>query len=125
MLTVEEWMELRTLAAQGCSMREMARKTGYSRNTIKKLLLQRTPEPFHSAVRPSKLDAYKEYVHQRYEEYGLSAIRLLGEIEAMGYCGSVDVLRRYIATLKPLQKSLQKATVRFETPPGQQAQVDW
>lgn len=125
MLTVEEWMDYKDLAAQGCSVREIARRTGKSRNTIRRHLLERTPEPFQTPVRLSKLDPYKEYVNKRYEEYGLSAIRLLKEIEPMGYCGSVDLLRRHLTTLKPLQKAMQKATVRFETPPGQQAQVDW
>jgi hypothetical protein len=43
----------------------------------------------------------------------------------MGYAGSIDVVRRFVQTLRPLSVAAQKATVRFETPPGQQAQADW
>jgi len=41
----------------------------------------------------------------------------------MGYKGGYDTVRRYI---KPLhEEALREATVRFETPPGKQSQVDW
>ena len=43
----------------------------------------------------------------------------------MGYHGSARTLRRYLATLRPQTKRQQKLTVRFETPPGKQAQADW
>src|SRR5947208_482434 len=43
----------------------------------------------------------------------------------MGYTGSVVTLRRFLQTLKPERQRLRKLTVRFETPPGKQAQADW
>jgi len=43
----------------------------------------------------------------------------------MGYDGSIATLRRYLHSLKPERERLQKLTVRFETPPSQQAQADW
>jgi transposase len=71
------------------------------------------------------LDDYREYVRQRYEQFGLSAPRLLEEIRAQGYSGSVYPIRRFIQTLTAPAKAASKATVRFETPPGEQAQADW
>jgi transposase len=70
------------------------------------------------------LDAFKPYVEQRYHEFDLSAVRLLEEIQPMGYAGSIRTLRRYLETLAP-ERRLAGATVRFETPPGAQGQVDW
>jgi transposase len=96
MLRLEEWMDLHVLTKQGLSQREIARQTGYSRNTVKKLLAvgaggiqerQYTP-------RASKLDPYKAYVHDRYCQTGLSAVRLAEELAAQGYTGGVDVIRR-------------------------------
>jgi transposase len=125
MLTVEEWMDVKLLANQGFSRREIARRTGYSRNTIAKILRQPAPTPFPKPSRPSKLDPFKPYLQQRLQEGSLSAVRLLDEIRPMGYTGCVHLLRRFLATLKAPERARAKATVRFETPPGLQAQVDW
>ena len=43
----------------------------------------------------------------------------------MGYAGAVDSVQRFLQSLDAPRRALQKATVRFETPPGEQAQVDW
>lgn len=75
--------------------------------------------------RASLLDEYKPYLRKRYLETGLSAVRLLGELERMGFTGSVDIVRRYLNSLDEPRRLLTKATVRFETPPGEQAQIDW
>ena len=42
----------------------------------------------------------------------------------MGYTGSVRTVRRYVSSLD-VQRSHKRKTVRFETPPGKQAQADW
>jgi transposase len=125
MLTVEEWMDIHLLAKQGLSVRAIARRTGLSRNTVRRTLAQKTPQPFQQPPRASKLDPFKPYLEQRFQEYALSAVRLLEEVRPMGYTGSIDVLRRYLVTLTPNRRALAKATVRFETPPGHQGQVDW
>jgi transposase len=125
MLTVEEWMDVKSLANQGMSLREISRRTGYSRNTVAKILHQPAPKPFQQPPRPSKLDPFKPYLTRRFRECPLSAVRLLEEIRPMGYTGCVHLLRRFLATLQAPDRALAKATVRFETPPGLQAQVDW
>lgn len=118
-------MTVRDLRHQGQSIRSIARTTGHSRNTVRKILrgeheLKRKP-----SIRASKLDPFKQYVQRRYEEHGLSAVRLLEEIRPMGYEGSIATLRRYLQSLKGEVARGRKLTVRFETPPGEQAQADW
>jgi transposase len=125
MIQWEGWMEIKELRSQGHSIRAIAKMTGHSRNTVRKVLQQKKPEPFHKPDRTSKLDDFKEYAHKRYEECALSAIRIVEEIRTMGYSGSVQTVRRYLQSLRPNRKALQKMTLRFETPPGEQAQVDW
>jgi transposase len=125
MLTMEEWMDVKLLAHQGHSARAIARITGYSRNTVAKLLAQTAPAPFQKPPRPSKLDPFKAYLRQRLQEYPLSAVRLREEIRPMGFDGSLCILQRFLAPLRAEQRTQAKATVRFETPPGLQAQVDW
>ena len=125
MLGVEEWMDIHALAQQGLSQRAIALQTGYSRNTIRKLLAGGAPQPKPRKPKVTKLDPYTDYIKDRYSHYRLSATRLLAEIVPMGYSGSVYTLRRYLKTLEPARVTAIKATVRDETPPGEQAQADW
>jgi transposase len=125
MLNLEEWMDVKDLQRQGHSIRSIAEMTGRSRNTVRRQLREAVPPTFQAPQRSSKLDAFKPYVEKRYLECNLSCVRMLQELQAMGYTGSVDLVLRYVRTLKPAKKGRQKLTVRFETPPGQQAQADW
>ena len=118
-------MDIKSLHKEGHSIRQIAQLTGYARNTIRRVLRERQPKTFATPVKSSKLDDFKEYVRQRYTSCGLSAVRLLEEIRAQGYHGSVQTLRRYVAHLAAPGKAAAKLTVRYETPPGQQAQADW
>ena len=118
-------MDIKSLHKEGHSIKAIARQTGRSRNTVRRVLREPGPTGFHQPQRHSRLDAFKTYLRQRWEACGLSAVRLLPEIQAMGYTGSVVTLRRFLQTLKPERERLRKLTVRFETPPGKQAQADW
>jgi transposase len=118
-------MDIRMLHKEGHSIKAIARQTGRSRNTVRRVLRHAGPAAFQKSQRHSRLDAFKTYVRQRWEECSLSAVRLLAEIQPMGYTGSAVTLRRYLQTLKPERERLRKLTVRYETPPGKQAQVDW
>ena len=106
------------------SIKAITRHTGRSRNTVRRVLREVGPTGFRKTERHSRLDAFKAYLRERWENCGLSAVRLLPEFQAMGYTGSISTLRRYLHSLKPERERLRKLTVRFETPPGQQAQAD-
>ena len=125
MIKVEQFMNIKELKTEGHSIRAISRMTGQHRNTISKVLAGEHNMIFNKPHRASKLDPYKTYLKERFETTGLSAIRLFDEIKPMGYKGSLATLRRYLATLKPIFERLNKLTVRFETPAGKQAQVDW
>jgi transposase len=118
-------MDIKTLHREGHSIKEIARQTGRSRNTVRRVLREAAPAGFSKTERDSCLDEFKLYLRERFESTGLSAVRLLPEIQAMGYVGSISTLRRYVHTLRPEQERLKKLTVRFETPPGKQMQADW
>lgn len=125
MLNLDQFMNIRFLQKQGHSVREIARLTGHSRNTVRKLLrATRAPVPAPRA-RASKLDDYKPYLTERWQAHGLSAVRLLPEIRAQGFTGSTQIVRRFLHELKATRHTDQTLTVRFETPPGEQAQCDW
>jgi transposase len=50
-------------------------------------------------------------------------VRLFGEAKAAGYVGDYTQLRAYIKEIRP--RPSVEPVVRFETPPGRQAQVDF
>ena len=125
MLNLDQFMNIRFLHRQGHSVRAIARLTGHSRNTVRKLLrVTRVPIPA-PRVRASMLDPYKPYLIERWKAHGLSAVRLHPEIQAQGFGGSLKIVRRFLQTFRAEQRVDAKLTVRFETPPGEQAQCDW
>ena len=125
MLNWEAWMNIKHLHKEGHSIKAITRLTGHSRNTVRRILRQAKPEAFKTPARSSCLDEFKPYVEQRYQECALSTVRLFQEIRAMGYTGSAVTLYRFTQTLRAQQRTLSKLTVRYETPPGAQAQADW
>lgn len=94
------------------------------RKTVRKWLEQDQPGryPQRKPIE-GKLDGYKDYIRNRMSEGCLNARVLMDEIKERGYTGSITILRLFMQPLRPAVQS--KATERFETQPGQQAQVDW
>ena len=91
---------------------------------MRNLLLLGPPGQRHPrASPPSVLDPFKAYVRDRLAQYPLSSIRLSEEVRARGYTGSYDLVKRFARPLRR-QKEIT-AVFRFETDPGQQAQVDF
>ena len=127
MISQERWMEIRILAKQGRSIREIARMTGHSRNTVRRYLRSSAwPGYTKRPERPSKLNPYKKYLEERLEAakpHRLPATVLYREIAALGFDGCERLVRNFVRTLHPCPTEEQ--TVRFETDPGQQMQVDW
>ena len=123
MLSRDQTMDILLLHKQGHSIRRIARDSGHSRNTVRRAVREGAPRPFHTPSRPSKLDPFKDYLRERFQEHGLSGVRLTQEIQRMGFAGSERIVCRFLATLR-VRRPLQ-LTVRFETPPGEQAQADW
>lgn len=78
MLGVERWAELRREhLVRGVSIKELMRRTGLARNTIRAALRSDRPPEFQCPSRPSKLDPFKDEIH-----------RLLRVDPKLGGCGS-------------------------------------
>ena len=116
--------ELYELKGEGCSIRGIARELGISRNTVRKYVRSpEVPKPRTRPKRGTKLDAYKEYIDGRLADGLENCAVLMREIGELGYDGCYATLTKYV---RPRRRPRQpKATVRFETDPGEQAQVDW
>ena len=122
MLQMEEWTAVQQLASQGMSVRAIAKRTGISRNTVSKWLRKGPPAPVPRRRRPSPLDPHRDYIRSRLLEYDLTAKRLLEEIRTRGYAGGYTTVKDFVQSIRGDRPV--KAVWRFETPPGEQAQVD-
>ena len=126
-------MLLKHYLDQGVSKAELSRRFGISRRTIHHWIatgqLDRDLAAGAAGAarrrrRKQKLDPYKGIIKARLEEYPqLSAQRLFDEVRAAGYPGGYSRVRDYVGQVRP--RAPVEPTVRFETPPGRQGQVDF
>lgn len=124
MLNQMEKTMIRNLHGQGMTISAIARQTGMDRKTVRKVLAEpETPAMERKAPLPSLLDPYKDYVRDRLEVADFTVQRLFQDIQAQGYAGSYNLVKRFVAPLR--EERHRQAEVRFETQPGHQAQVDW
>jgi len=124
MVTGEGWIMVKDLAHQGLTISEIARRTGYDRKTVRRQLRETGPPRYGPRPpRPTKLAPYTAYVRQRLQEGVCNCVTLLRELRQRGYPGGITRLRMFVHPLRLQPREV--ATCRFETAPGEQAQVDW
>ena len=74
-------------------------------------------------TRKSKLDPFVDSLTQLMARYpNITAQRAFEELSKLGYSGSYSTLRTYMKDRRARPKA---PVIRFETPPGAQAQMDW
>ena len=76
-----------------------------------------------SRVYKSLVDEYTSIIVEKVDTYGSTAMAVYKFIEKKGYKGKYSSVAAFINKHKG--NEIKKATVRFETTPGLQAQVDW
>ena len=118
--------ELHEMKGQGRSIRGIARELRISRNSVRKYLRSPgVPKEKRRRHRGSKLDPYTEYIDGRLSDGLENCVVLLRELRVRGYRGgyTILILKEYV---QPRRRRRQpQATMRLETGPGEQAQVDW
>ena len=114
--------EIYEMKGAGRSIRGIAGELGIARNTVRRYL--KSPEAIRAKSRPhqaSKLDQYTGYIDRRLHEGLENCVVLHRELRALGYDGGYSILKDYVS---PRRRPRQPdATMRFETAPGEQAQV--
>jgi transposase len=115
---------VRALAEQGVSKKGIARQLGLDVKTVRSWLRR----PWRAQTRRARgrqLDAWREFLQARAPEVGFNAVVLTRELAEKGYPGGYSALVKYIAEWRKAWRGDDVPTVRFETGPGEQAQVDW
>lgn len=104
---------------------ELARRMNCSRQTINSKLKNINSKSNKSTrIYHSKLDDFKDIIETKVKKYACSAMSIYLLLKnKYGYSGGYSSVARYVSKFKSEQKI--KVTIRFETTPGYQAQVDW
>ena len=124
MVRVDERFMIQELFRNGVTISEIARRTGRDRKTVRTIVngplmpAAKTRQP-----KARKIDPFVVYLEKRIEQGVLNAEKLYQEIRSQGYTGKVRMVRQLVQSRRAAKRPA--ATVRFETEPGQQAQVDW
>ena len=105
---------------------ELARRFNCDSRTIDRYLKINSGElkpKKSSRVYESFIDDYKSIIIEKVDTFGATAMAVYKFIDKKGYKGKYSTVAAFINKHKNVE--IQKATVRFETTPGLQAQVDW
>jgi transposase len=114
------------LHRQGLSVSAIALQLGIDRKTVRKYLARGLEVPVYGPrqPRPRRIDPFVSYLRERVEAWpGLTGRRLFRELKERGYPGGYTAVTDALRDLRP--PAAPPFEVRFETPPGDQAQVDF
>jgi transposase len=124
-LDVERWAELRREHfVRGVSIKELTRRYGIDRNTVRRALRADDPPHYQREQRPSKLDPFKEEIHELLRrDPRLPGVRIRELIEPLGFDGSKTIVDDYLREVRPLflpKRTFQRTVYR----PGEICQWD-
>jgi len=122
MLQLEECMEIRKLYHDGVTISEIARRWARDRKTVRKYLHE-APRAYERPPRKWKIDDYRAYLRERWEQGVTNACRLFRELQKRGYAGGYTQVKTTVREWR--REGQERAFVRFETAPGEQSQLDW
>jgi transposase len=119
-------VDVLVLKRKGLSQREIARRLGIHRKTVKKYLEHPGLVGRYVMKKPrrSKLTTFVGTIESWLEDdETYKATWIYDHLRPLGYGGSYETVKRKVRQLK--EERSRKAYIRFETEPGRQAQVDF
>ena len=119
-----EWGAIRELHARGMSKKAIARQLELDIKTVRKWLKKEWRRRRRELAERG-LDPHRSFLEARGPEVGFNGRVLERELREKGWDGHYATLARYVAPLRKAWRGAPEAVVRYETDPGQQAQVDW
>lgn len=124
-LDVERWAELRREHfVRGVSIKELSRRFGIDRNTVRRALRSEGPPVYRRTPARSKLDPYRDEIHQLLAaDPKLPGVRIRELIAPLGFDGGKTILDDYLREVRPLfarTRTFQRTVYR----PGEICQFD-
>jgi transposase len=126
MLAPQEVQKMQALSALGWGAKRISRELGCSRNTVREYLRAGGWRPMDVSARASVLEPHREWLAERLRRHRGNA-----DVVRQDLARELDVevsLRTVQRAVEPLRRELRAeavATVRYETAPGQQLQIDF
>jgi transposase len=127
LLDVEQWAQIRRMKhVEGLSQREIHRRTGIHRDTIRRALVAAKPPSYGPRPRrSSKLDPFVGVIEELLvEEPRLSGVRIREELSQLGYEGSKTILDDLLRELRPRFLPPPRSFQRTRYRAGELAQFD-
>jgi transposase len=123
---VEQWAEIRRLYfVKRLSIREIVRRTGHGRNTVRRALRSAEAPRYRRPPRPSKLDPFRDEVHRLLRaDPRLPGKRVRELLEEQGYVGGKTILDDYLREVRPLFLPRPRTFQRSSYRPGALCQFD-
>ena len=126
MQTPEDVQAMLKLASLGWGAKRISRELGCSRNTVRSYLRQGGWQPYQSPQRPGRLAAHRDWLAERFRQHRGNCDVLRQELQREhSITVSLRTVERAVAHLRREVLAQTAATVRFETPPGHQLQIDF
>jgi transposase len=119
-----EWAQVRALAADGVSQREIAARLGMNRRTVARLAGSAEPPRYYRERAGSQLDPLEPVLRRLLAEWPQIKAPRLTEIlrDEYGYAGSLRLVQ---ARLRELRPRTVRPAQRTGYRPGQVLQLDW
>jgi transposase len=125
---LRDWHTVKNMYNKGVPIKQIARELKMSKNTVKSLIKKEEEPKYIRKTQPTKVDEYKDDIRKWYleKQYSFNGTRIYSELLKLGYKGGINPVYRFLETLNDERIMIsRRASQRFETPPGDQAQFDW
>ena len=122
----EDVAVMQRLRALGWGFKRIARELGVSKNTVRRHLRAGRWTPYRQPMRDRRLAGLEGWLKERFYQHRGNAEVVRQELERVHRVAvSRRTVERAVASWRQDLRAEALATVRFETPPGQQLQVDF
>jgi transposase len=122
---VEQWAEIRRMhRVERLSIREISRRTGLHRKTVRRALAAGTPPRYSRPRAASKLDPFKDWICEQLRlDPSMQSLRLREMATELGYGGGKTIFDDFVREVRPrfqVRRTFQRTIYR----PGELVQCD-